>query len=529
VLVILALTAHHYGLGYDEPVYMSRSQSAGLWLSLLVRAPGEALSHAAITKYWHAQDQQPGFVKLLAAVTTPLAAWILPSLGALRTGTLVLVAALSASLYLFVASVWGRVEAVAAVGALFTMPRVFAHSHLLALDAPVMATTFITLHLLFLTARERSWRWAALTGAAWGIALGCKVNAFFIPIIALPWLLLCARDALVPALVCGATVGPAAFFLTWPWLWHNGWAGLLAYLQFHFRHWQIAVTYFGRKYPPAPWHYPIVMSAISMPPVTIAAGLLGAWRMIRQRTKAADKATGRERWQGSAWRRRAAAALIGWGLALNYLFAALPSTPKYNGCRLFLPVFPLVAVAAGVGVGWAARTVGRWAGARSSQAPEKSRRLGIALTVLIALVGPARAVIGFHPHQLSYYNMLIGGLPGAEAAGMEVTYWGETYLDVALWLNRNAPTGALAWIDPPGCESMMGVYRNLGILRCDIRTTAGPQALPDADYAIFQNKVTEFSEHARRLLAQREPAVVVPLHGVPLLYIFETHQQGALP
>jgi hypothetical protein len=529
MLLILALTAHHYGLGYDEPVYMSRAQDAGRWLSLLARAPGQALGEVAITKYWHARDQQPGFVKLLAAVATPVGAWLLPVLGALRAGTLVLVAALAASLYLFVGSVWGRVEALAAVAALFTMPRVFAHSHLLALDAPVMAATFITLHLLFLTARDRGWRWAALAGMVWGIALSCKVNGFFVPVIALPWMLLCARDALLPALICGATLGPATFLLSWPWLWHDTWARLLEYLQFHFKHWQIEVTYFGRKYAPAPWHYPIVMSAITIPPATMGAALVGAWRMVRERTSCPEVGSWRERWHDQSWRRRAAGALIGWGLAVNYVFACLPSTPKYTGCRLFLPVFPLVAVAAGVGIGWLARAVGAWAGARTREAVRRAHGLAVALVAVIALVGPLRAVMEFHPHELTYYNALIGGLPGADRHGMEVTYWGETYLDAAAWLNRNAPPGAAAWIEPPGCEATMGMYRRLGILRADIRTTAGPLAFPQADYAIFQNKVTEFSDIARRLLADQEPLAVVPLHGVPLLYVFDIRDQGALP
>ena len=531
VLVLLALTAHQYGLGYDEPVYMSRAQDAARWLSLLVRTPAQALDEVAITRYWRAEDQQPGFVKLAGAVGMSVAAPVLPALGALRAGALVLAAALAASLYLFVASVWGRAEGVAAVGALLTMPRVFAHSHLLALDAPVMAATFITLHLLFLTARDRSWGWAALAGVAWGIALGCKVNAFFVPVIALPWMLLCARDAVLPALVCGAALGPATFLATWPWLWHDTWARLLEYLGFHFQHWQIEVTYFGRKYAPAPWHYPIVMSVITMPPATMAAALVGAWRMICTRTAAAGRPSWRERWQDPAWQRRAAGALVAWGLAVNYLFASLPSTPKYTGCRLFLPVFPFIAVAAGVGIGWLARVAGGWIAARGLDEPGTSRRVGIALVILVALVGPLRSVADFYPHELSYYNTLIGGLPGAAARGMEVTYWGETYLDAALWLNRNAPRGAIAWIEPPGCEATMWVYRDLGILRRDIRTTSGPLGLRHADYAIFQNKVTEFSEHARRLLAEREsrPGGIVPLHGVPLLYVFEMDREGVSP
>jgi len=336
VLVALALTAHHYGLGYDEPVYMSRAQDARMWLSLLVRAPGEALGDGAITRYWHARDHQPGFVKLFGALTTGPASAILPVLGALRAGTLVLVAALVASIYLLVASVWGRAEALASAGA-----------------------------------------------------------------------------------------------------------------------------------------------------------------------------------------------LVAWGLAVNYFFASLPGTPKYTGCRLFLPVFPFIAIAAGVGIGWLGRIAGAWIAAHEAEEAQTTRRLAMALVLVVALVGPARVAGNFHPHELSYYNVFIGGLPGAAKAGMEVTYWGETYLDATLWLNRNAPRGTVAWIEPPGCESMMGVYRNLGILRSDIRTTTGPQALPAADFAIFQNKVTEFSDLARRLLAERDPLAVIPLHGVPLVYIFRIADEGA--
>ncbi len=526
VFVLLATTAHHYGLGYDEPVYMSRAQEASEWLDALGARPGWALSDEGIRRFWDArEEQQPGLLKTWGALTTRVFGGVLPVLAALRVGTCLLAGGLCASLYLFVSGVWGRVEALASVAALLTMPRVFAHSHLFALDAPVMATTFIALHLLFLTARDRSWAWAAAAGVMWGAAMGCKVNGFFVPIIAIPWLALCARDALLPAMVCGAALGPLSFWASWPWLWHDSLARLAAYLRFHSKHWQIGVTYFGRSYAPAPWHYPAVMTFITVPLATIGAAVAGVIRVARERGLTGEQSDWRERWADPAWRRRAAAGLIGWALLVNYLMNSLPATPKYNGCRLFLPVFPLLAVLAGIGAGWAVRA----AADRLAAQQEDGQRLrkpvmGVLLALIFAL--PLRATVETHPHQASYYNALIGGLAGAARQGMEVTYWGETHLSAALWLSQHAPSGAVVWIEPAGCESTMGVYRQLGMLRPDIRTVAGPDAFETADFAVFPNKVTEFSDISRKLLAERTPIVPVELDGVPLLYVFDLRDGG---
>jgi hypothetical protein len=66
----------------------------------------------------------------------------------------------------------------------------------------------------------------------------------------------------------------------------------------------------------------------------------------------------------------------------------------------------------------------------------------------------------------------------------------------------------------------MRMYQHLAIMRTDIRTVAGAEALTDADYAVFQNKSTEFSDQARRLLAGRGPTATLGEHGVPLVFIF---------
>ena len=44
---------------------------------------------------------------------------------------------------------------------------------------------------------------------------------------------------------------------------------------------------------------------------------------------------------------------------------------------------------------------------------------------------------------------------------------------------------------------------------------------PEAEYALFPNKVTEFTDSARDLVARCEPIYTENLDGVPLVYVFD--------
>ena len=82
--------------------------------------------------------------------------------------------------------------------------------------------------------------------------------------------------------------------------------------------------------------------------------------------------------------------------------------PVYDGERLFLHVFPAWAMLIGLGFGWL------WDHGITGH------RGRIVIGAL--MIGQGFGVVAMHPFGLSYYNMLVGGLPGARALGLEVTY-----------------------------------------------------------------------------------------------------------
>ena len=284
VFLVVALTTNEYGLTIDEGIYLSGAQRAGEWLALLVTAPSEAASTQAVSEYWPAvlehgpaaiKDMQPGAVKLAAGLCSLLLGSWLGPLGAARAGTACFAALGCVVAYLFAGRLWGRAVGLYAAGALITVPEVFAHTHLCALDVPVMATTFAAAWLGYEAVRRDSWGWAAACGALWGLALGCKISALFVPVYLLPWAFLVHRRAALKLLIAGAVLGPLTFIASWPWLWHETGARLADYLRFHLQHYPVQVTYLGRVCSYAPWHYPAVMTTFRTPPVTLLLALVG--------------------------------------------------------------------------------------------------------------------------------------------------------------------------------------------------------------------------------------------------------------
>jgi 4-amino-4-deoxy-L-arabinose transferase-like glycosyltransferase len=315
---------------------------------------------------------------------------------------------------------WGRAAGAGAGFALLTMPRVFAHAHLAALDT--FLSLFWTLALLAGDRALRSQRpILAMAGAGvlWALALLTKIHAWFLlPILGVWALVRLPPRRAAAAILAWTVVGIGLFWLGWPWLWYDSWTRLQGFWGTGVARSTIMVQYFGQVVADrdVPWHYPWFYFAASVPAGLQALGTVGIVR---------------------GWKNRRAdpLPLLMAGTIVVFLVIFSTNVPVYDGERLFLHVFPAWAMLIGLGFGWLWEkrlTTRRWRGA-----------------LLLFLVVQCHGVIALHPFGLSYYNGLVGGLPGAERLGLELTYWNDPVDQVLLdQLARNAQDGASAALVP---------------------------------------------------------------------------------
>jgi hypothetical protein len=160
------------------------------------------------------------------------------------------------------------------------------------------------------------------------------------------------------------------------------------------------------------------MSLVSVPVGLLVLGLVG----IRARRRLGQASSGH-------------VLVIGTLLFLLVVFS-LPGIPLYDGARLFLMLFPLWAIPVGIG----ARRLVELPAWRAW--PARARIATIA--VLVGLQGTG--LILYRPYHLSHYNLLVGGLWGAQRLGFEVTYWGDAVADPILsQAARKAPKQAIVY------------------------------------------------------------------------------------
>jgi hypothetical protein len=325
----------------------------------------------------------------------------------------------------------GQLAGTVAAAAVALTPRLFAHAHLAALD--MLTTFFFVAAVLAVMEAARGGRWwqFTLAGVVWGAAMLVRLHGLLVAPPVVLWLLWrsytqrptdchpsawkCKRTLMrfPKSLVVWLGTGVATFFVGWPWLWLAPLARLQQYVSSGTGRQALHVFYAGQVWADrdAPWHYPWVMFAVTVPLGFLVLGLIGVWSGCAAKN---DEPTRPH--PNPLPERDGASVLLAATMGFVLLVFSWPGTPVYDGVRLFLMVFPLWAIWVGIGARQAIERppIAAW--------PAWLRYGALALFVALQGIG----LIIYHPCQLSYYNSLVGGLPGAERLGFEVTYWGDS-------------------------------------------------------------------------------------------------------
>jgi 4-amino-4-deoxy-L-arabinose transferase-like glycosyltransferase len=545
-LVLAIPSARRAGIVTDEVYYMKAAKVYGYYAF-------EAVTSLApfdpdLLYIWSYNREHPPLAKVLASIpwglTLVLRGGDMPfelSVFAHRVGPLILSAASVVVLSRWLAHTHGPAAGTAAGLALIGMPRWFAHSRYAALDGPMAAMWLLTVAACWKGLRDR--RWAIAAGVVFGLALATKLNAFFIPFGLGLWALLAHHELLLDRwreltegrwrqalgsppgrmLIAGALLAPLVFFATWPWLWTDTIAHLAGYVDKHLTHTHILTHYLGTTYRTAPWHYPLVMTAATVPLTILGLTGVGLTRT----------------WREADPRRRSMAILLTANAAVPVAVLML-GTPKYDGVRLFLPTFPFLAGLAGIGFA----TLLDGAHRRLRETRVSVPALAGAGLVLVAAPG-AHAYATMDPYEDSYYNAAMGGPSGALAAGMEIEVWGQSDRDLVPWLNEQANAADPLSVYMPAGQLPFRYYElgDIGYVTSDLKAQYG---MPDwvaeqdpllednvtfvddrtqADVVVLMSRPGMFTPADWQLYEEEEPAHAVTVRGAPLTQVYDVRSQ----
>ena len=445
----------------------------------------------------------------------------------------------------------------AAAGAVLTLaqPHYFFHAPIACFDAPVTTMAFAVGFAYWKSLRSA--RWGIGCGLVFGIALGVKHNAWLMPVFLAGHYLWMRRGDLrrlrpprIPlAFVSMAVLGPAIFFLHWPWLWHHPVQRTRTYLNRHLQHEHYNFEYLGRNWnlPPTDRDlkllritFPFVSTGLTVPVTTLGLAVLGGMALARRRRnqpladdsqRPAD-AVGAPPPPGlpvprASWMRpgidvdRAPGAFLAAQILGPLAVLAIPSTPIFGGVKHFLPAMPYLAVSAACGLAWItaglAESLRGWGVSRAGIMP--ATVLMSALACVPAVTETRRS----QPDGLSHYNMLAGGFAGGASLGMNRQFWAYCVLPILDWANHHAPENQrMYWHDVLG--DALAMYKREGRLAMSVGDTGyGDPGVEQSEMGllVYERHWALFEKYFWDHYGTLKPVLVREREGVPLVIGYE--------
>jgi 4-amino-4-deoxy-L-arabinose transferase-like glycosyltransferase len=480
--VFLASTSPAIPVAWDEGEYLGRANSLIAWFHLMwnTRSPEgglHAFSARAIHNHWQFftfDEGHPAFAVIPIAIAKGLLSGVFQELTAARLGTIAIFSIACGVVAFHIRTTFGVVAATIAVTALLTFPRLFSEAHFATLDAQLTAWWLM---LWAADMLRRSDEALVRVGILAGFTSAAKFTGWLAwpPLIASRLITRERRHVL--GLLVIIPVGLLTFWLVSPPLWHHPWRDFQehARLNLH-RDLNVPIAFFGERYDighSLPWYNTIVWLFIVTPLPILILGLIGLGSCLSRRDGPSISL------------------VLHWATLM--IVRALPGVPPHDGIRLFLPAFGFWCVLAGVGAQQIWDTTGRFVDAK--------RMVLVRATVVAALIGDAVNMARYYPQTLSHYNLLVGGVRGAAALGMEPTYWWDSLdSDVLTWLNQHTePDARVAFSSTANISMLHGWGR--------LRPVQAPRTGVFKWY-VLQDRTGFLADSDKRLMASGTPALV---------------------
>lgn len=551
--VALLVTEKPAGFVRDESVYFYAAEQHARWFQSVFQALkgfdfaalGRAFSDEAIGRGFDFNHEHPALMKNLFGLSFLVfhewLGWLRPA-AAFRVPAFAFAAAILPLTYALGRVRFGRPGAAFAGLSFLLVPRQFFEAHLACFDVPI-ATMWLLVVYCFWRALEEP-RWWIWTGLAFGAALGTKHNAYFIPLVLIPFSLVrgwqrsagkpVARQLFVGVNavfvfgaflygVLGATLGLDRVQATFGLLSAQtglyllmlaGGGALLRRLFFEdvptFRAMAplVAMAALGPVlfylHWPYLWYHPVERTAwylafhathnhyawfylgevLRAPPFPLAYVLVKTALTVPTSLFVPMVA-------GLGWMVvrgvRKELTLFEALLVVNSLASIAiishPNVPHFGGVKHWFPSMPFLALLAGGALWEAAKAVTE----RMPKVTAAQVFAGLAVAVSVpALIAGVRV----YPYGTSHYSELAGGLPGAASLGMQRQFWANNATGVFEWINQNARQGERVYLHE-NHGGQVADYRRNGMLRQDLQFVGGPN---DADLVVYQYH-QEFRQH----------------------------------
>jgi 4-amino-4-deoxy-L-arabinose transferase-like glycosyltransferase len=530
--LVVVINQRDVGIARDEVVYMqSGARYAAWWIGLARLDHG--ISERSVTQTFGgpgATDnnrEHPALMKTLFGLSDKLVhqtlgvadevtAFRLPS--AILHGVLVLV------VYAWALELWGVACAIVAALVMIGLPRAVFHAGLACFDAPAMALWLITAFAYWRGLDGRRWPWQV--GVAWGLALATKHTALLLPFalgahyLHVGWHTgpkgapLRARLAAMighrwRVIVSLAVLGPVTLYAVWPWLWFAPVRHVRDWLAFHLGHVHYNYEYLGHNWnaPPFPWHVALVTTAFTVPVATLAAAAIGAAVWIARRAPTGDRDA-----QAPSW-------LLALSAAAAIGPFVLGTTPIFGAEKHWMPALPTLALAAAVGVVWAARLAAAYAGGGS----RLGERVAIAVIAGGVVVAAAAELSVAEPYALTWYNALAGGAPGAADLGMNRQFWGVAARGVLPQIASAAPPSATTYVYTHDASPAWATYQRQGLIPRTLADAGWEQAGIDRSQLAIVIHERHFNRHDFLIWASYgtvQPIFVLRSDGVPIVSLY---------